>query len=269
MPRFGEEVDRHVSSGEHLRKRIIAFVDSCPVDEQGVVRFPEATNSTRKELITDLYGWFSAAHHLTQGVLNYDRLQETLSFYLTELAGALNGKPQLKDNLTNSVKGTVDSAVQLLNGLPSDRILIVDDTLRHITLTVHPNTAFILMWMDKNHPELDDVANVFKEVFGQFGIHADTTDRIEPQDVITQVILDRIRSSEFLIADLTSERPNVYYEIGYAYAIGKRPILFRKAGTPVHFDLSVHSVPQYRNITELREMLQKRLEAITGRELPK
>ena len=81
MPRFGEEVDRHVSSGEHLRKRIIAFVDSCPVDEQGVVRFPESTNSTRRELITDLYGWFSAAHHLTQGVLNYDRLQETLSFY--------------------------------------------------------------------------------------------------------------------------------------------------------------------------------------------
>ena len=79
---------------------------------------------------------------------------------------------------------------------------------------------------------------------------------VELQDVITQVILDRIRSSEFLIADLTSERPNIYYEVSYAYAVGKRPILFRKTGTPVHFDLSVHSVPQYRNINELREMLR-------------
>ena len=126
---------------------------------------------------------------------------------MTELAGALNRKPQLKDNLTNPIKGTVDSAVQLLNGLPPDRILIVDDTFSH---NPHgsPEHALILMCMDKNHPEPDDVANRFKEVFGRFGIHADTADHIEPQDGITQAILDRIPSSEFLMADLISERPN-------------------------------------------------------------
>jgi hypothetical protein len=84
--------------------------------------------------------------------------------------------------------------------------------------------------------------------------------------VITDVVLGHIRESEFLIADLSGERPNVYYEIGYAHAIGKRPILFRRQGTPLHFDLSVHNVPEYSNITELKTLLRKRLEAMTGKQ---
>jgi len=133
------------------------------------------------------------------------------------------------------------------------------------TLDIKRNTAFVLMAMDPSNPELIDVYQAIKDVCGDYDINAYRADDIEHQDRITDVILREIRTCEFLIADLSHERPNVYYEVGYAHALGKRPILYRKYGTRLHFDLSVHNVPEYRNITELKNLLSKRLEAILGR----
>lgn len=136
---------------------------------------------------------------------------------------------------------------------------------KNIIVSYEPNTAFIIMSMDPQKPELEDVYNTIRKVCSIFGIHATRVDDIEHAGIITEMILDRIRHSEFLIADLSEERPNVYYEIGYAHAINKRPIFIRKAGTILHFDLALYNVPDYRNITDLQKKLETRLEAITGR----
>jgi hypothetical protein len=127
------------------------------------------------------------------------------------------------------------------------------------------NSAFVMMWMDASKPELEDVRDAVVEVFRAFGIVAVRADDIEHEGSITEKVIGEIHTSEFLFADLSGSRPNVYYEIGYAHALGKRVILFRKQGTDMHFDLAGYNCPEYENIRDLKNKLTKRLESLTNR----
>ena len=121
------------------------------------------------------------------------------------------------------------------------------------------------MWMDRSKADLEDIRDAVVEIFRAFGITAIRADDIEHEGVITQRVLDEIRTSEFLFADISGSRPNVYYEVGFAHALGKRVILFRKQGTTMHFDLAGYNCPEYANIRDLKNKLTKRLESLTNR----
>lgn len=160
--------------------------------------------------------------------------------------------------------GQLRPVLELVGASIADASIPIAGTSLSAPAGYRPGTAFIMMSMEAGRAELDDVCDTVKRCFAQFGIAAVRADDIEHEDVITKRILDEIRTAEFLFGDLSGERPSVYYEVGYAHALGRRVMLFRRAGTPIHFDLAAYNCPEYTNLRNLEEMLTRRLEAVTG-----
>jgi nucleoside 2-deoxyribosyltransferase len=115
--------------------------------------------------------------------------------------------------------------------------------------------------MDRQSGNLpvEDILEAIKRACTKVGLQAHRVDEVEHSGAISAKILDEIKSQRFLISDLTHQRPNVYYEIGYAHGLGKEVILAAQKGTEVHFDIAHLNVIVYNTLKELEDRIVKRL----------
>jgi len=128
-----------------------------------------------------------------------------------------------------------------------------------------PNTAFIIMAINDKRPELEDVKWTIQSVCKEFGIVARRSDEFEHSDSVPMRVIQEIETSEFVIADLSDDRPNVYYEVGYADAVDARIMFFRREGATLHFDIAHRHCPAYASFADLGDRLRKRLAEWTGK----
>jgi hypothetical protein len=185
-----------------------------------------------------------------------------LGFQPAEQSESTSVSPSRALDEFRSAVADLNAVLRLIEAAPPARSQEVQSP---VAARYRAGTAFIMMWMDPKHPELADVADTVRSVFRSFGIRAVRADDIEHEGAISERVLNEIRTSEFLFADLTGTRPNVYYEVGFAHALDKRVLLFRKSGTEIHFDLAAYNCPEYENLRDLREKLTRRLVGITNR----
>jgi hypothetical protein len=80
-------------------------------------------------------------------------------------------------------------------------------------------------------------------------------------DIMTE-IKKRIVESHGVLALLNGHNPNVFLEIGFAFAHNKPTILVAKEGPDLPFDVSGHRCIRYKSITHLREVLTKEIAAL-------
>lgn len=143
---------------------------------------------------------------------------------------------------------------------------ILSKTSELIQFILGQRQAFVVMKLGDS--ELDSAyEGVIKPVIEGFKYSVVRIDKVEDSGRISEQILNKISRSEIIIADLTGERPNCYYEAGYAHALGKEIIFTVKDGEKVHFDLAGNRFIYWKTEDQLRNALIKRIEAIQKREL--
>jgi hypothetical protein len=118
--------------------------------------------------------------------------------------------------------------------------------------------AFVLMPFSG---EFDDAYKLaIKPACDAAGVHAERVDDQVFHDDILQRIYNQIAKADVVVAEMTGRNPNVFYETGYAHALGKAVILLTKHAKDIPFDLQHYPHIIYgESLSTLREQLESRV----------
>jgi hypothetical protein len=144
----------------------------------------------------------------------------------------------------------------VLNQDTQDMAQLAEEVVILCERVTTPKAVFTIMpFME----EFRDVFASYAEVCRERGFSAARTDQSESGERIIPQILDGIRRSAFVIADVTAANPNVFYEIGFAAGLGRSVIVTAKKGTPLPFDIMDVPVLFWGGQEDLKDQLRKRI----------
>lgn len=134
-----------------------------------------------------------------------------------------------------------------------DEILVKD-----IQIKTKKPKAFIVMQFTEEYNHL--YTEVIKPVVEEFGFDCERADEAHTTNPILQDIIQSIRESSVIIADITPNNPNVFYEVGYAHATNKPTILLcDRKRERLPFDISGFRTLFYDNTIAGKNAVEKSL----------
>ena len=118
---------------------------------------------------------------------------------------------------------------------------------------------FIFVLMPFSEEFFDIYELGIKDACHDAGAYCERVDEQIFDGKIVERIYNQISKADVVVADMTGRSANVFYEVGYAHALGKRVILLTRESTDIPFDLKDYPHIRYGQITELKSDLTKRL----------
>jgi|CXWL01.1.fsa_nt_gi hypothetical protein len=133
-------------------------------------------------------------------------------------------------------------------------------------VTFREHHVFVLMPMADN--ESVEVYRAIKAGCALVDLAAARVDEATGARIIMRDVDKMMGDAEFLIFDLSQERPNVYYELGYAHGIGNHAeniLLIAREGTPIAFDIAPLRIQFYRSVDHLQSLVATHLRVMKQR----
>jgi plasmid maintenance system antidote protein VapI len=122
-------------------------------------------------------------------------------------------------------------------------------------------------------PFADDFTDFYefgvRQTAEKVGYECERIDEVEFNGSISQEILKRIDAADLLVAEVSMQNANVYYELAWAQAKGKPTILCTKDLENLPFDTRDLNHIVYSSVYSLIAPLEKRLKSQTNAEFPK
>ncbi len=149
----------------------------------------------------------------------------------TNVKLSVDGVAVLDHNLSQVLRGDQIGVVAYGEG----RVTFTD-----VSVQLAKPRAFVVMQFTEPYNSLWE--EVIKPVAERAGFDAYRADDVFGPGVILQDIVRGIGTSQVIIAEVTPQNPNVYYELGYAHAVGTPTILLAEHPSEGHatlpFDIS-------------------------------
>ena len=120
----------------------------------------------------------------------------------------------------------------------------------------NPTQVFVLMPF---RAELEPIYQIIKEAGQRAGLRIMRADEMVAPGQITAQVSDAIARAGLIVADITSQNPNVLFEIGMATSLGKNILIISQDRERIPFDIADQRVIFYENTIRGAETLREQL----------
>jgi hypothetical protein len=118
-----------------------------------------------------------------------------------------------------------------------------------------PDLVFVIISFT---PDMEPIFEGVKAAGETHNLRAERVKDIPGDYRITDKVVQMIHSAKIIVADLTHERPNVYFELGYARGLSKTVITIARENTKLHFDVKDWTCFFYNDSRVVQRYLDER-----------